>query len=86
MVIRKDCKCYRDENLTALYNTHDDLTDKKIIGTITHEEEVQLEKIRDKLESYPNEENFINFYENKIDKYRELLKQIKDLKQLLKKK
>jgi hypothetical protein len=76
----------RFNDITTLYNTHDELTDKKVLGTITHEEEVQLEKIRDKLESYSNEENFINFYENKIDNYQELLKQIKELKQILKKK
>lgn len=74
------------KDTTNLYNIHDELTDKKILGTITHEEEAQLEKIRNKLEFYPDEKKFIDLYEDKIDKYQELLEQIKDLKKIIKEK
>lgn len=72
-----------DIDITSLYKFHDDLTDKKLLGTITINEEKKLEEIRDRIEFY-NENEFIEIYDDKINKYQELLKEIKELKQLLK--
>lgn len=59
---------------SLLYKTHDKLTDKKLLGTITTEEEKLLEGIRRDIESC--DKHLIDFYQSKIDKYQELLEQI----------
>ena len=64
---------------TSLFDIHDKLTDKKILGTITHEEEAELEKVRLKLESEV-ERNLINFYGTQIEKLKELLSQLEEFK------
>lgn len=70
-------------DIDFLYEIHDKLTDKKLFKTITREEEEQLEKIRDEIESYNQDKDLINFYEDRIDKYKELLGEIKEIKRLL---
>lgn len=72
-----------DVDITSSYKFHNDLTDKKLLGTITIDEEKKLEEIRDRIEFY-NENKFIEIYDDKINNYQELLKEIKELKQLLK--
>lgn len=67
----------------SLYKIHDELTDKKILRTITHEEETELEEVRRKLESSV-EKGLINFYETQIKKLKELSGQLEELKSELK--
>jgi len=67
-----------------LYNAHDELTDKKLLGTITIEEERLLEDIRNDIESHNGYKHLVDFYQRKIDIYKELLEQIKDLKKIIK--
>lgn len=69
-------------NIKTLHNLHDELTDKKILGTITLEEEIKLEHIRNELES--QDISRIDFYKTKIDKYQEILNKINELENLLK--
>ncbi len=66
-------------NMESLYKIHDKLTDKKILGTITNEEEAELEKVRLKLES-DIEKGFMHFYETQIEKLKELLIQLEEFK------
>ena len=68
--------------MESLYKIHDKLTDKKILGTITCEEEAELEEVRRKLESSV-EKGFINFYETQIEKLNELCYQLEELKKEL---
>lgn len=67
-----------------LYKIHDELTDKKLLGTVTPEEESQLCQIRRKMESNTVNEEFVELYKYKINAYQELLCELKDLKRQLK--
>lgn len=67
-----------------LYKIHDKLTDKKLLGTITVEEEKLLEEIRNDIEFRNGDKHITDLYQRKIDGYKELLKQIKDLKETIK--
>lgn len=69
-----------EDNKYYLFKIHDELTDKKLLGTITTEEEKQLEKIRNDIECYNGDIVLINIYENRIEKIKELLEKIKILK------
>jgi|GEM_PF-5422165 len=64
-------------NLAVLYKIHDYLTDRKILKTITTEEERQLQEVRSALES--NEQGLTAFYENKIAGYQKILEEIKNI-------
>jgi len=67
-----------------LYKIHDELTDKKLLGMITKEEERLLEDIRNDIEFRNGDMRLAEFYQHKIDIYKELLEQIKDLKKIIK--
>lgn len=58
----------------VLYKIHDYLTDKKLLKKITSEEEKQLQEVRSALEY--NEQGFMNFYENRIAAYQDLLTEL----------
>lgn len=66
-----------------LYKTHDELTDKKLLGIITKEEERLLEDIRNDIELRNGDIRLADFYQRKIDIYKQLLEQIKDLKKII---
>ncbi len=68
-----------DTNLTNLYARHGVLTDKKLLETITAEEERELERVRKVLDSH--EQGTINFYEKKIKGYQGLLTEIEKIKE-----
>jgi hypothetical protein len=68
-------------DVNALYNIHDELTNKKLLGILTQQEEIKLEKIRDALES--QDKNLIKFYEKKIEAYEKFLMTLKKCAPLL---
>ncbi|MEA3293966.1 MAG: hypothetical protein U9P81_03175 [Euryarchaeota archaeon] len=82
-IIKLEPKYGIEEDIKTLHSLHDELTDKKILGTITLEEEIKLEHIRNELESQDNISR-IDFYKTKIDKYQEILNKINELENLLK--
>lgn len=61
------------DDLDVLYKMHDELTDKKILGTIAPGEEDILEQIRNKLD----DKDLIESLNIQIEKYEEMLKKIK---------
>lgn len=66
------------EDMTKLHDIHGKLTDKKILGTITPEEEKELEDVREKLESH--NKGLIYFYKDKIDAYRRIYGKIQSIR------
>lgn len=74
-----------EENIVSLYKIHDKLTDKKLLRTITVEEEKLLEKIRNEIESHNGDRDLTNLYEDRINKYKELLTEIERIEKLLEK-
>lgn len=69
--------------ISFIYEIHDYLTDKKLLGTITVEEEELFQDIRSIIESFVEDKYFILFYEDKIQKYKEMLKELKKIENLL---
>jgi hypothetical protein len=67
-----------------LYKKQNELTDKKLLGSITEYEEIQLNKIRAELDSY--DKNIIRFYEDKICRYKALLDELTKIEKEFKKK
>ena len=66
------------KDIDDLYDIHDKLTDKKILRTITPEEEKKLEELRKKLES--QNKDFIDLYQYHIDVYQGILNKIRLIK------
>lgn len=70
------------DDLDVIYKMHDELTDKKILGTITPNEEDILEQIRNKLD----DKDLIESLNIQIEQYEEILEKIKLLNAKLKSK
>ncbi len=64
------------DDLERLYKIHGELTDKKLMRTITPDEEDILRQIRDKLD----DKDAIECLNKQIEKYEEILEKIKLIK------
>lgn len=70
----------KDDKMFKLYKIHDELTDKKLLKTITKVEEKELEKIRDEIESHGNDSSLTRFYKNRVVIYQKILDELERLK------
>lgn len=75
-----DLKKSELDNLGRLYKIHNELSDKKILGTITREEEDILNQVREKLD----DKNAIESLDKQIEIYEEILKKVRLLNDKLK--